>query len=39
MEQLFTEFLKALGQYVLAPLAVKWLEARLKSQHKNRRKR
>ena len=39
MQQLLTEFLKAFARYVLAPLAVKWVEERLKSKYKNRRKR
>ena len=43
MEQLLAELLKALVQYILGPLAVKWFEERLKSKlkskPKNRRKR
>ena len=38
MEQLLAELLKALAQYVLGPLALRWFEERLKSKHKNRRK-
>jgi small-conductance mechanosensitive channel len=38
MEQLIGELLKALVQYVLAPLAGRWLEERLKSKRKTNRK-
>lgn len=38
MEQLLAELLKALVQYVLGPLAVSWLEERLKSKQKSKSK-